>query len=247
MPSSTSEPLLPAGIGITRLKVYDTDSPDGLIGGSPHFHLLCTELYVVLAGSGEVETLSGQGIQRHSLVPGKLVWFEPGVVHRLLNPSGDLDILVVMQNQGLPEAGDFVLAFPKAILADDDSYRRHVSLASGAYVYATDQAAATARRDLATKGYLEWKGEFETRGEEALRELFELGLQRVMPQLGRWQELVAQGPVRALAQTESSLRGLGAGDLDYLLSARSAERVADPETRLGMCGHLTVYPFLQES
>ena len=237
-----TRPLAPAGIGVTRLRVYGDDSPDGSPGGSPHFHLLCTEMYAVIAGHGEVETLSAVGVQRHELSPGRLVWFEPGVVHRLLNHGRDLDILVVMQNNGLPEARDFVLVFPKAILSDANAYDRNASLASADRVYATDADSARHRRDLAAEGYFEWRSAFESRGVEALVELYRLGLERITPRLATWERLVAEGPDLAAAQTQSNLKRLVAGSIGHLTTGRTAELGPDAAERLGMCGHLTVYP-----
>ena len=63
------------------------------------------------AGSGAVHTISRDGAGIHPLAEGSVVWFSPGTVHRLVN-DGDLRLVVVMQNSGLPEAGDAVLTFP---------------------------------------------------------------------------------------------------------------------------------------
>jgi mannose-6-phosphate isomerase-like protein (cupin superfamily) len=104
-------PFLPGAVGLTHLRVYDTVAPDGLHGGSPHVHFACTEAYYVMNGMGVVQTLSTAGYQELALEPGAVVWFSPGVIHRLINQDGQLEILVVMQNAGLPEAGDFVLTY----------------------------------------------------------------------------------------------------------------------------------------
>jgi mannose-6-phosphate isomerase-like protein (cupin superfamily) len=52
---------MPGAILMTRLKVYDTVTPDGQRGGTPHVHLLCTEMYFVLSGTGFVEMIDGGG------------------------------------------------------------------------------------------------------------------------------------------------------------------------------------------
>src|ERR1700754_253452 len=122
--------LMPGGVGISRLCVYDTATPDGRPGGTPHLHLCCTEAYVVTAGRGAVQTLSGQGFAEHELHPGAVVWFTPGTVHRLIN-GGGLEIVVVMSNSGLPEAGDAVLTFPREVLADPDRYAAAAALPGG--------------------------------------------------------------------------------------------------------------------
>ena len=99
-------------------------APDGLAGGTPHCHTACTEAYVVVAGSGRVATLSGAGYAETPIRAGSFVWFTPGTIHRLLNDGGDLEIVVLMQNAGLPEAGDMVITFDDAVLADPDGVRR---------------------------------------------------------------------------------------------------------------------------
>ena len=97
---------LPGSIAVSRLRVYDWPTADGLADGSPHLHTASTEGYVVLAGAGERESLSSRGLETTPLHPGAVVWFTPGTVHRLINTSGDLEILTLMSNAGLPEAGE---------------------------------------------------------------------------------------------------------------------------------------------
>jgi mannose-6-phosphate isomerase-like protein (cupin superfamily) len=69
-----SAPDLPGSVGITALRVYDWDAADGLCGGSPHVHLCCTECYVVVAGSGRLQTLTVNGAGEQPLRPGDVVW-----------------------------------------------------------------------------------------------------------------------------------------------------------------------------
>ena len=102
---------LPGGIGVSLLTVYDTEAPDGLVGGTPHVHLACSEGYYVIAGSGAVQALTQKGFAETPLQPGTVVWFDPGTIHRLIN-GGGLKILTLMSNSGLPEAGDAVLTLP---------------------------------------------------------------------------------------------------------------------------------------
>src|SRR5262249_2793804 len=113
---------LPGAVGVSGLRVYDWPTADGLCGGSPHVHLTCAEAYVVVAGEGSVQTLTGDGFAETPLRPGTVAWFTPGTIHRLVNGDGGLHIVVIMQNSGLPEAGDAVFTFPPEILADPDAY-----------------------------------------------------------------------------------------------------------------------------
>jgi mannose-6-phosphate isomerase-like protein (cupin superfamily) len=235
-------PKLPGATGITHLKVYDTPAPDGLVGGSAHVHFACTEAYMVVAGQGAVQTLSGQGFQETSLEPGKLVWFSPGVIHRLLNRDGQLEILVVMQNAGLPEAGDFVLVFPPETLADETAYFNAASLAAGTQVYAGSEAAAYRRRDLAVEGFLALRRQVEREGIDALKQFYAQAAKLIAPQLETWQHIWQRGPLAAAEQTGQHLEQLRQGQIDHLLAGQVAELPAPTESpRLGMCGRLTVY------
>ena len=114
--------ILPGGAGLTHIKVYDTPGPDGAISGGAHIHLVCSEIYFVLKGTGQMELLSIDGLETVDLVPNKVVFFRPGTFHRVLNPNKDLEILAIMQNGGLPERGDFVMSFPPEVLGNVSTY-----------------------------------------------------------------------------------------------------------------------------
>ncbi|HJR26030.1 MAG TPA: cupin domain-containing protein, partial [Acidimicrobiales bacterium] len=120
-------PPFPGGIGLSHLRVYDTTAPDGLAGGTPHLHTVCTEAYAVVAGRGRVQTLTASGFAEQRLEPGAFVWFTPGTIHRLVN-EGDLEILVLMANAGLPEAGDMVITFAPEVVADPAAYATAATL-----------------------------------------------------------------------------------------------------------------------
>jgi hypothetical protein len=78
-----------------------------------NLHTASIEGYIVQSGTGILQTLSGAGYEEHPLSPGTVLWFTPGTIHRVNTSSpADLDIPVVMQNAGLPEAGDAVFTFP---------------------------------------------------------------------------------------------------------------------------------------
>jgi len=100
-----TEAWFPGGTALTMLDVYDWVAPDGLPGGSAHVHLASTEGYVVQAGRGRLQTLGVRGYSEPDLGPGDVLWFTPGIIHRLVNDGG-LRLLVIMANAGLPEAGD---------------------------------------------------------------------------------------------------------------------------------------------
>ncbi|BDZ41375.1 hypothetical protein GCM10025865_06740 [Paraoerskovia sediminicola] len=182
-----SDPLLPGGSSASLLSVYDWPAPDAPGGsGSPHLHTVASEAYVVVAGEGAVQTLSAEGFAERDLVPGRVVWFTAGVVHRLLNRGG-LEIVVLMSDSGLPEAGDAVLTFPPDVLADPEAYRAAVTLpAPGSVPDDVRERAARRRRDLALEGYRALLSSVEDDGPGALGPLHEAAARLVAPQTASW-------------------------------------------------------------
>ena len=228
---------LPGGVGVSRLCVYDTVTPDGLPGGTPHLHLCCTEAYVVTGGSGAVQTLSAQGYAEHELHPGTVLWFTPGTVHRLIN-HGDLEIVVIMANAGLPEAGDAVLTFPPEILTDPDRYAVAATLpGTGA-----DIATAYRRRDLAVEGFQALRAAVQRDGARALIPFYDAAATLKRPLLDQWRTRWEDGPLRAAQSTGVQLDTLARGDATHLRNAHvTALPQPTEEGRLGMCGLLSTY------
>lgn len=228
---------LPGGIGVSRLRVYDTVAPDGLVGGTPHVHLCCTEGYVVTDGEGAVQTLTTAGFRETPLRPGAVVWFEPGTVHRLVN-GGGLTIVVLMQNSGLPEAGDAVLTFPPEVLADPAAYAAAVVLPDGGAPGA-DVGAAYRRRDLAVTGFQALR----SGGPVALAAFHAAAIALRQPLVARWRQRWETGAGRAAADTGVQLDALDRGDPGHLSEA-GVHAVSEPveRGRLGMCGLLDTYP-----
>ena len=107
----------------------------------------------MVSGRGRLQTVDAAGFAEHPLAAGALVWFDPGVIHRVVN-DGDLEVRVIMQNAGLPEAGDAVMTFPDDVLADPARYRAAATLPGADRPDAERLAAALARRDLAVRGFL---------------------------------------------------------------------------------------------
>ncbi|WP_184930451.1 cupin domain-containing protein [Streptomyces nymphaeiformis] len=217
----------PGGVGISGLTVYDWEAADGLCGGTPHMHLVCSEAYVVVDGAGSVQTLATSGFADTPLHPGDVVWFTPGTIHRLVNDGG-LRLVVLMQNSGLPEAGDAVFTFPAPVLADPHAYQAAAALTGDR------AAAARRRRDLALEGFLDLR-------EGGLRE-FHIAAHRLKGELlGDWQIRWRDGPLAAAEETGRQLERLKAGDLSHL-DHGAVSRLERPERRLfGMCGLLHPY------
>ena len=236
---ASSEPgqAFPGATGLTVLDVYDWVAPDGLRGGSAHVHLASTEGYVVLSGAGQLQTLGERGYAQTPLRPGDCLWFTPGTIHRLVN-EGDLRLLVVMQNAGLPEHGDAVLTFPPDVLADPDAYARAASLAGG------DPAAAARRRaSLAIEGFLLLRDQVAERGPAALDAFYAAALTLAAGQVADWRARWSAGALATAELTGVHLDEIGAGVPGHLDSA-SLWRIGRPggDRGYGMCGRLTTYP-----
>jgi mannose-6-phosphate isomerase-like protein (cupin superfamily) len=236
----TEPAILPGGVGISRLCVYDTTAPDGVPGGSPHIHLACSEAYVVTGGNGAVQTISSAGFAEHELRAGSVLWFTPGTVHRLVNRGG-LEIFVIMSNTGLPEAGDAVLTFPPEVLADPDTYAEATALPDGG-APGTDPLAAYRRRDLAIRGFQELRAAVERDGPAAMAAFYRAAVALKQPQLSAWRARWRDGALQAAQLTGDHLDALEHGDAGHLADAAVRAMPAPTEHgRLGMCGLLDTY------
>ncbi|MBK3625130.1 cupin [Streptomyces sp. MBT49] len=228
---------LPGGVAVSRLRVYDWPGADGLRGGTPHLHLTCSEGYVVTGGRGAVQTLTSAGYQVAPLGPGTVAWFTPGTVHRLVNDD-DLRITVLMQNSGLPEAGDAVLTLPPEYLTDPATYAAATVIPAGAP--REEQARfVRARRDLALEGYRALREAPD--GPAALAAFHRAAAALVEPRLAEWRERWLGGALAAARATGEQLDRLSAGDASHL--AEAAVRAEEPAARekFGMCGWLDTY------
>lgn len=236
----TAAPL-PGAVGVSRLRVYGWETPDGAHGGSPHLHLACSEAYVVVGGRGAVQTLTlAEGFRERPLHPGDLMWFTPGTIHRLIN-HGDLDIVVVMQNSGLPEAGDAVMTFEPDVVADRAAYAAAARLPDGLDPNPTDdpEHPARRRRDRAIAGFLRLKDAWEAGDREPLEEFHRQAAALIEPNLPAWRERWAHGPAASSAETGEVLSALASRDVSHLRGAGVYTDDAVP--RVGMCGWLSAY------
>ncbi|MEU5289477.1 cupin [Streptomyces sp. NPDC020755] len=230
---------LPGAVAVSHLSVYDWPAADGLRGGTPHLHLTCSEGYVVVGGSGSVQTLTASGFQETPLTPGALVWFTPGAVHRLVNDDG-LRVIVLMQNSGLPEAGDAVLTLPPRCLADPDVYRAAATLPGDA-AEDVQERAARARRDLAVEGFLVLREAVEGGDPEPLAAFHRAAAALVRPRTPEWRSRWEKGAATAAAATAAQLDALDRGEAGHLADARVRAERPSARGRFGMCGRLDVY------
>jgi mannose-6-phosphate isomerase-like protein (cupin superfamily) len=206
----------PGGTSVSRLAVYDD-------GGTPHLHTVSTEAYVVTGGTGVLQTLDMSGLHETPLAAGVTVWFTPGTIHRAIN-HGDLQVLVIMSNAGLPEAGDAVMTFPTEIVADPDRYR------AAAHLGGDPDDAVRRRRDLAVEGFQRLVTAAEKDDPRPLEEFYDAAVALVRPLADGWRSTADR--------TAGLLDALGSGDGRHLrASAVFGSSACDPP-RWGMCGRL---------
>ncbi|MGK2928485.1 MAG: cupin domain-containing protein [Acidimicrobiales bacterium] len=222
--------------------MYDTVAPDGLAGGTPHLHTVCTEAYWVVAGTGRVQTISGDGFAETPLEAGALVWFTPGTIHRLVNDSGDLEILVVMANKGLPEAGDMVVLDHPDVLADRARYLEAATLPAGATTTAGERDPAEDRRNRAVVAFNGLRRALDAGHRAPLDTLLDQAAALVSVNHDTWRSRWEQGAKAAAERTGDQLTRIAAGDAAHLHHA-SVHRLdpPGPERGLGCCGILGTY------
>lgn len=236
---------MPGGASVSHVKVYDSVGPDGLAGGSPHLHTVCTEAYLVIAGEGMVQTLSGEGYAETPLVAGTVAWFSPGTIHRLINLDGALELYVVMSNAGLPEAGDLVLAFEPDVLAERTRYRGHADLPADGATTEGSGDQARARRDLAVVGFAHWKAAVETHGgRDGLAPLHRAAARLVGEQAQGWRPILDGDPTIDLETSRAQVAALAdpathAAAVDRLGASAIRSHSLHPDVRrMGCCGTL---------
>ncbi|MFD5113621.1 cupin domain-containing protein [Streptomyces sp. NPDC058391] len=232
---------LPGAVAVSHLSVYDWEAADGLCGGTPHLHLTCSEAYVVTAGRGAVQTLGAESSDTTPLEPGAVVWFTPGTIHRLVNEDG-LRIVVLMQNNGLPEAGDAVLTLPPEYLTDPETYARAVRIPDASE--AEQSAAARRRRDLAIEGFLTLRTAWECGDRQPLLDFHRAAAALVRPKVAHWRARWEAGAAEAARQTGVQLDRLAAGDASHLAASRVHARRPAARGKFGMCGRLDTYDIL---
>ncbi|MER6801358.1 cupin [Streptomyces fimbriatus] len=233
--------LLPGAVGLSHLSPYDWEAADGLCGGSPHLHLVCTEAYVVTGGRGAVQTLSPDGYRDIPLRPGTVAWFTPGTVHRMVQGDG-LRITVLMQNSGLPEAGDAVFTFPPEVLADPDRYAAAARLPPG--TGPETAAAARRRRDLAVEGCLGLREALVAGDTGPYREFQRAAARLVRDRVPVWRELWRAGALAAAERTGAQLDALADGDPAHLGGATAYRAEPSRLGGFGMCGWRDEYALL---
>lgn len=238
-----SLPGFPGGTSISRLSVYSGQCADGLAGGTPHLHTASTEAYVVIGGEGALQTLDGSGFRETPLRTGSTVWFTPGTIHRAIN-HGDLQVVVVMQNAGLPEAGDAVMTFPPEIVSDPARYAAAATLPPGASEEELDEAVRQ-RRDLAVDGFQRLVTSAAGGDLAPLRSLYDSAVALVRPRIAGWRQTWLATVEREARQTEAILDALERGDGRHLGHSTLLESPPSEPPRWGMCGRLRTHDLAQ--
>lgn len=236
--SNAPAPAFPGATSVSELTVYAGRAPDGLAGGTPHLHTASAEAYLVISGRGRLQTIDGSGFAVRALAAGSLVWFDPGVIHRVVN-DGDLRVHVIMQNAALPEAGDAVMTFPDDVLADAARYRAAASLPGPDRTDAERLTAALARRDLGVRGFLELLDAAGRVDESRLARLHQRAVELVAPRTAEWRERWQSGALAVAGATGDRLDAIDAGRDPGLSDARVASVAASDA--FGMCGRLRRY------
>ena len=229
--------ILPSGVGLTHIAVYTEPGPDGNPGGGAHLHSVCSEIYYVLAGTGTLELLSFDGLVEVPLKPFEAAFFRPGVIHRVVNPNRDLQILSIMQSGALPERGDFVMTFPDAVLTDAGQYQ--------AAVRVNDHAEAVRRRDLSLEGYLALRKAMQLsrdQGRDALRRFYRRVRELVGPKVDGFEWVLKSGAQDEVKACLDACDFLRAGQTAYLERAtHGAIDALTAPVRMGMAGELHAY------
>lgn len=228
-------PAFPGGTSVTRLSVYPDICADGRAGGTPHLHTASTEGYVVIGGRGTLHTLNPSGFRQTTLAPGSLVWFTPGTIHRAVN-EGDLQVVVVMQNAGLPEAGDAVMTFPPEIVADPERYRAAATLPQQ-----HTAAAVRQRRDLAVAGFHLLTAAAHHGDLEPLHAFYDAAVALVRPSVASWRAIWTQTVDREASTTARVLDALERGDSGHLARSALLESPQSTTVGWGMCGRLRTH------
>jgi mannose-6-phosphate isomerase-like protein (cupin superfamily) len=232
-----TEHCFPGGTSVSRLAVYPDRAVDGHCGGTPHLHTASAEAYIVVAGRGALHSLDMHGFRETDLSAGSVVWFTPGTIHRAINHDG-LEVVVVMQNAGLPEAGDAVMTLPPEIVRDRARYWAAVTLPRDPERVGE---AVRRRRDLAVGGWQRLVQSAERGDFRPLEAFYDSAVALVRPAVAGWREIWESSVARQAGNTDDVLAALARGDGRHLRAAAVLEAPPSPDAHWGMCGRLRTH------
>jgi hypothetical protein len=153
--------------------------------------------------------------------------------------GGDLRITVLMQNSGLPEAGDAVFTFPPEVLADPEEYAAAAALPPG--TGPETASAARRRRDLAVEGYLTLRDALVAGDNRPYLEFQRAAARLVRDKVPTWRELWQAGALATAERTGAQLDALADGEPAYLDQATAYEAAPTRLGGFGMCGRRDEY------
>ena len=154
--------------------------------------------------------------------------------------DGDLEIIIVMQNGGLPEAGDCVLSLPHSYLKDSTSIGRWQTCLLRTRVANRSRRTRSAERICRWPVLSNYGPRVEQEGPQALDEFYRSAAALTHDQLEEWRELWHNGAERAVATTGDQLRALESVELAHLQDGALREANPRPGSpRPGMCGRIT--------
>ncbi|WP_434359976.1 cupin domain-containing protein [Parasalinivibrio latis] len=112
------------GIGLSTVNIYDQIAAGDNVGsGCAHVHGIAEEAYLGLKGHGAIDLHDlKNGYRRVIITEGTFVQFPPWTMHRAVNLDNS-QVLVIMGEDGLPEAGDMRIYFGEDIDRDEESYQ----------------------------------------------------------------------------------------------------------------------------
>lgn len=234
--------VFPGGTQCSRVSLYG-DLDTGICGGTPHLHTACTEAYIWIQGSGSVELLSTAGHRSVAMAPFSTVWFSPGVIHRGVpdvDAPEDAEVLVLMQNAGLPESGDAVITLPERMWGEPEAYRDIVDVSAPDVDQARDLVRE--RRALAIEGLGELVDAVDRLGSSGLDGFYRYAHRVVCPHLDAMARVIEDRVAPEVAVTRRALEQMQAGRFDHLRAGDVSISAAPATPLFGMCGELRPIP-----
>jgi hypothetical protein len=189
-----------------------------------------------LAGAGAVEIIDAQGFKSIPLTKHSAFLFSPGTLHRLVNTSGDMEVLLVMENSGLPERGDTIATFSNEVLANDLAYHSAMQAASLQDAYR--------RRDAAVNGFLAVKDAFGVSleaGRAALETMYGHARARTAARHKEWYDVVTHGSFDEAQTALLDIVKLQNGKTEQLFDAQHFFIPPVDTNTVGFCGSLNRY------
>jgi len=189
----------------------------------------------VTAGSGEVQTLSAaEGFRTFPLEPGAVVWFSPGVVHRLVNRAGWKSSSSCRTRAA--RSGRFRPHFPIGRAGGPGPVRGGGRPLPPAARLHPHGRVARRRRDLAIEGFTYWRKRRETEGPGGLDDLYRAAVSIIGRRSGRGRVSGSAARRRRRRRRRSNWPHCVWGRDASAGGTGGITPVPGPDRKLGMCG-----------